>query len=398
MDGLRLALIIFGIVLVAVVYFWTARRRRLDREAGDFDRFDAWTNEELDPLAPSASHDSTGAGRGADVFDGAVADDEELTQPNLRLGEIKEALERDSRQSAARAANSESAGDVRIPAATGNGSDGVIGQAESALIQRRTAPRGNQVGENSATTDVTVAADDESIRRTSALDEVEVIEDLEAIADSLDVRSEPQIGALDDMHLSASPPTPSIRASAPGTAIEADESPSKPSPDAGPREGSERVRSQAPRQADEPSVDAEMVIVLNVMARAEQAFDGPSLKAALEEAGLKPGDMQLYHYRAETQSDDTPPIFSALNTVSPGTLDVAQFEAMRTPGVALILRIPGLERPGEAFELMLVAARRIAEELDGQVCDDTRSTLTGQALNHLRERIATVAFQARSGG
>lgn len=392
MDGLRLALIIFGIVLVAVIYFWTSRRRRLDREAGDFDRFDAWTNEELDPLAPSAPHDSIGAGRGADVFDGALADDEELTQPDRRLGEVKEALERDSGQSTV---NGESAGDVRIPAATGHAADGVIGQADPALTQRRTAPRGNRAGEDSAPTDV--APDDESTPRSAALDEVEVIEDLEAIADSLDVRSEPHIGTLDDMQLSASPSTPSIRVSAPATTIEADESPSKLSPDGGPRERGERVRSQAPQQADESSVGAEMVIVLNVMARAEQAFDGPSLKAALEEAGLKPGDMQLYHYRAETQSDDTAPIFSALNTVRPGTLDVAQFEAMRTPGVALILRIPGLERPGEAFELMLVAARRIAEALDGQVCDDTRSTLTGQALNHLRERIATVAFQARSG-
>ena len=51
MDGLRLALIIAGIAVVAAVYFWSARRRRFDREAGDFDRFDAWTDDSADPLA-----------------------------------------------------------------------------------------------------------------------------------------------------------------------------------------------------------------------------------------------------------------------------------------------------------------------------------------------------------
>ena len=41
MDGLRLALIVVGVAVVAVVYFLTARRRRIDREAGRFDRFEA---------------------------------------------------------------------------------------------------------------------------------------------------------------------------------------------------------------------------------------------------------------------------------------------------------------------------------------------------------------------
>ena len=149
-------------------------------------------------------------------------------------------------------------------------------------------------------------------------------------------------------------------------------------------------------ERDELHASAELVVVLNVMARAGRTFDGPTLKIALEAAGLKSGAMQLYHYRAETQTGDTPPIFSALNAVKPGTLDEHEFDGMRTPGVALILRIPGLERPSEAFELMLVAARRIADELNGQVCDGSRSTLTGQALNHLREQIAAAAFRAQS--
>jgi FtsZ-interacting cell division protein ZipA len=37
---------------------------------------------------------------------------------------------------------------------------------------------------------------------------------------------------------------------------------------------------------------------------------------------------------------------------------------------------------------MLDAATTIAEELDGTLCDESRSHLTPQSINHLRERIA----------
>jgi cell division protein ZipA len=193
------------------------------------------------------------------------------------------------------------------------------------------------------------------------------------------------------VELGESLPAPSIRSPMSAKASSAAQS------RATARRPEKRDNAQGRSGVDESSADAGLVVVLNVMARAGQTFAGPSLKLALEGAGLKPGDMQLYHYRAETQADDTPPIFSALNAVKPGTLDVNAFDDMRTPGIALILRTPELERPSESFELMLVAARRMAGELDGQVCDDSRSTLTGQALNHLRERIAAVAFHARSG-
>ena len=40
------------------------------------------------------------------------------------------------------------------------------------------------------------------------------------------------------------------------------------------------------------------------------------------------------------------------------------------------------------YQQMLDAARTVAEDLNGTLCDETRSTLTPQSINHLRERIA----------
>ena len=61
------------------------------------------------------------------------------------------------------------------------------------------------------------------------------------------------------------------------------------------------------------------------------------------------------------------------------------------------MRLPGPERPAEAFELMHGVATHMAEELGGRLCDESRSTLTGQALNHIRERIADLSRRQRAG-
>ena len=66
--------------------------------------------------------------------------------------------------------------------------------------------------------------------------------------------------------------------------------------------------------------------------------------------------------------------------------------------MALVLRLPGIERPVEAFELMHSTAQSLATALGGRICDQSRSTLTKQVLNHLRESIAEHVRRKRVGG
>lgn len=296
MDGLRLALIIAGIAVVAAVYFWTARRRRAQREAGEFDSFGAWTDAKLDPLS-----------------------------------------DRD------------------------------------AQIQINPRARANAL-------DTDASADDPN-----------VLQGLEAIARSPDDRAAPHLGQMDEVD----EPPPAVTRQPPAR-------PTPPAP--APARAMPPRRASAPRAAARTPAPAEagggpdLTVVLNVMAPEGERFSGLALRQALDNAGLEPGDMQLYHYRAQAQPADAPPIFSALNAVKPGTLDPAEMDALHTPGVALVLRLPGLERPSEAFELMHGVAVQMAAELGGRLCDETRSTLTRQALNHVREQIADAVRRRRLGG
>ena len=130
-----------------------------------------------------------------------------------------------------------------------------------------------------------------------------------------------------------------------------------------------------------------LVVVLTVIARRGEKLPGAALRAALEAQGLRFGENRLFHRHA-AGGPPAAPLFSVINIVQPGMFDLDTIDTMSTPGIGLFLCLPGPKDPEEAFERMIDTARRLARTLDAQLCDETRSTLSVQALNHLRERIA----------
>ncbi len=158
--------------------------------------------------------------------------------------------------------------------------------------------------------------------------------------------------------------------------------------DRDPRRKSPRSKrdKQTPAES-EPSANV-LVLAVTVMARAAKSFAGGELKAALEALGLRHGDMGIFHYRESGKPARSVAEFSVANVLKPGTFELDGMADKPTPGVAMFVRLPGPDDPGSAFEGMLRTARKLAERLDGAVCDEMRSTLTGQEINHMRERIA----------
>jgi cell division protein ZipA len=359
LDGLRLALIIAGIAVVAAVYFWTARRQRIEREAGEFDRFDAWADDTVDPLV-----DPDELPRG-----------EDRGEPSpQRGGSQPEAPRRD-----------DSAGVVPTPATARAPAGPAARSSERVAPPSPAAVPPAPVGRPKPSAAVKAPetgppAAGPGATSPGAGDRPADLGDLAgAVASSPGERAEPRLGALDEVQPCA--PAPGRAAAAPGP----------PRPASGPTDPAATPDAARERQD-------ELVVVLHVMARPEARFEGSAVRDALEKQGLRPGEMHLYHYRSEAHPADAPPVFSALNAVKPGTLDPAELDAMRTPGIALVLRLPGIERPSEAFELMHSTAQALAAELGGQLCDERRSTLTRQVLNHLREQIAEHVRRRRVGG
>ena len=146
-------------------------------------------------------------------------------------------------------------------------------------------------------------------------------------------------------------------------------------------------RTEEPTESREPAQEP-LVVILTVLAPPGERLEGAALRAALEARELRHGEDGLFHLYPDAGPPGAGPLFSAVNVVEPGVFDLETMDSLRTPGIGLFMRLPGPEDPGAAFGVMVDTARELADALDAQLCDDTRSPLTAQTLNHLREQIA----------
>ena len=143
-------------------------------------------------------------------------------------------------------------------------------------------------------------------------------------------------------------------------------------------------------QVDErtPPTSPDELIILGVLAKSGSVFKGAELVDALRGQGLKFGNMSIFH-RIDSTTDQQ--LFSVANALEPGTFDLADMQALETPGITFFLQLPV---PGDAFETledMLLSARTVATALGGDVKDDQMNTLTGQTVEHMRQRLADYA-------
>jgi cell division protein ZipA len=135
-----------------------------------------------------------------------------------------------------------------------------------------------------------------------------------------------------------------------------------------------------------PAIQPAEVIVINVMSREERAFAGEDLLQVLITAGLKFGDMNIFHQRLGSDSKGAV-VFSVANILNPGTFDLNNMDEFTTLGISLFLALPSSINNLEAFEQMLAVAQQIRGALDGELKDDNRNVMTTQTIEHYRQRI-----------
>ncbi|MCQ2028819.1 cell division protein ZipA [Stutzerimonas zhaodongensis] len=130
----------------------------------------------------------------------------------------------------------------------------------------------------------------------------------------------------------------------------------------------------------------EEVLVINVISRDVHGFRGPALLQNILESGLRFGEMDIFH-RHESMAGNGEVLFSMANAVKPGTFDLDDIDHFTTPAVSFFLGLPGPRHPKQAFDVMVAAARKLSQELNGELKDDQRSVLTAQTIEHYRQRI-----------
>ena len=151
------------------------------------------------------------------------------------------------------------------------------------------------------------------------------------------------------------------------------------------RAASLEIDSQEQKTHSE-ELDRSEVLVLNVVAKDGRVFAGDDLLEVLITSGLKFGDMNIFHKRLSKEHQNMV-IYSVANMLNPGTFDLNNMDDFTTLGISFFLALPTAINNLDAFEKMLGVAQEIRDTLDGDLKDDHRNGMTGQTIEHYRQRI-----------
>ena len=135
------------------------------------------------------------------------------------------------------------------------------------------------------------------------------------------------------------------------------------------------------------------IVALRVVAKLAEGFDGPALGKLLHDEDLRYGKFDIYH--RPFKNDANEPVFSVANLQEPGTFCPETLPEQTIRGVSLFMVLPGRQDGVSALADMLATARRIAQQLNGEVQDESGSTLSVQHAAYIRDEI--VRFQVQAG-
>jgi len=158
------------------------------------------------------------------------------------------------------------------------------------------------------------------------------------------------------------------------------------------------AEGQAPssKRTEREQVPVASVVVLHLMAKEGDFFQGEELLEALLKQGLRYGSMKIFH-RHEEEEGAGPVIYSVANSVNPGTFDLKNMDQLTTPGISLFFAMEDVSDPAGTLDSLFASAKQIAADLNGELKDESRSIITRQTEEHYRQRVADFSRAQLSG-
>jgi len=150
----------------------------------------------------------------------------------------------------------------------------------------------------------------------------------------------------------------------------------------------------APSSAEAPTAnksEKQKIVALRVCAPGDTRWAGSDLMSALEGLGLAYGLYQVYH-RKHT---DGRSIFCVASLVEPGTFDLSRMPEEDFRGVSLFAVLPGPIEPMQAVDALISTARELARSLSGTVQDAKGMPFSPQRAEALLQDVAR--YQAQLG-
>lgn len=139
--------------------------------------------------------------------------------------------------------------------------------------------------------------------------------------------------------------------------------------------------------ARETLADAEEMIVISVLSRDPEGFDGSKLLELMMACGLRYSRTMGVFHRFETESAESELQFSMVNVLKPGTFPIEEMDEFVTPGITFLMPLPGALDSAAAFEAMVETAMVVVRHMGGELKDENRSVMTAQTIEFARQRV-----------
>ncbi|GEM_PF-6874337 len=103
---------------------------------------------------------------------------------------------------------------------------------------------------------------------------------------------------------------------------------------------------------------------LSVLAKSGSRFESYDLFQAISAAGLKFGEMNIFHYHdAKTMKT----LFSLASATKPGDFNLDRMGEFSCHGLTLFMDLNSVADPKRSFQLMLETAEYLTDDLDGEL-------------------------------
>jgi cell division protein ZipA len=152
------------------------------------------------------------------------------------------------------------------------------------------------------------------------------------------------------------------------------------------------AEESAPEEKTSLPDDPQKIVTVRIVAHEKKSFAGDELVLSLRGIGLRLGKFGIFH--RYDGNDEARTIFSAASLVEPGSFDLQNIKGQEIPGISLFLVLPGPVDGVEGFDMMLAAARTLTQSLNGELLDESGSTMSIQRERYLREEV--IQFQHSS--
>jgi cell division protein ZipA len=128
------------------------------------------------------------------------------------------------------------------------------------------------------------------------------------------------------------------------------------------------------------------VVAIHVMAFPDQLFKGQDIYSAAQHVNLIYGERKIFHCYENIEGTGSK-LFSMASAINPGIFDLDNLDNFTTPGITLFLMQAAPGKAMVAFDMMVRAAKQLAQHLGGQLLDEQYQPLAVTAIEEYRARI-----------